>query len=158
MLIISDTSPISSLFQIGLLDVLRQLYITVHIPKAVRDELYIVSQQAEAIEGESWIITTTPNDQDMVERLNKVLDRGEAEAIALALENKDSTLLIDELAGRTIADERGIIVVGVLGVLIAAKQRELIPEVAVHIAQLRDLGFYLSQPLVDRVLKGLGEL
>ncbi|WP_420459098.1 DUF3368 domain-containing protein [Neolewinella sp.] len=93
-----------------------------------------------------------------MERLKQTLAPGESEAISLALQHQGSTLLIDKLAGRTVATSYGINIVGVLGVLILAKRKGLIPQAASSITALRKLSFHLSQPLVDRVLRGLGEL
>ena len=158
MLVISDTSPISALYKIGLLDVLRQLYGEIRIPQAVYDELSILPDQLSALTTASWIVTVPSPRGEVVARLRQTLDPGESEAIALALQHEDCTLLIDELAGRRVATDYNVKIVGVLGVLILAKRSALIPEAASYIAALRALGFRLKQPLVDRVLCGLGEL
>jgi len=39
--VIADTSPLQYLFQVGLIDLLRELFETVHVPLAVRDELQV---------------------------------------------------------------------------------------------------------------------
>ena len=39
--VIADTSPLQYLFQLGLLDVLHELYGNVLVPEAVRDELLV---------------------------------------------------------------------------------------------------------------------
>lgn len=49
------------------------------------------------------------------------MDYGEAEGIALALELKADLVLMDERLGRRAAQARGLKVIGVIGVLIAAK-------------------------------------
>jgi predicted nucleic acid-binding protein len=57
-----------------------------------------------------------------------------------------------------IADSLGIKIVGILGVLIQAKKREAISAVKPHIDQLIEIGFRLDKKLIEKVLKGLGEL
>jgi len=39
--VIADTSPLQYLFQVGLVELLRDLFGTVHVPVAVRDELQV---------------------------------------------------------------------------------------------------------------------
>ena len=71
-----------------------------------------------------WFLLAFPSDQAQVDLLLQQLDRGEAEAIALALESKADALLIDELDGRAIARKHGLSVLGTLGILLLAKQRD----------------------------------
>ena len=85
------------------------------------------------------------------------MDLGESEAIVLALEKQASYLIIDEFTGRQIADQYGLTVIGLLGVLVQAKQKGLIQAVKPHLEALRQQGFRLSQSLIDMVLKRLGE-
>src|SRR5207244_3804846 len=79
-----------------------------------------------------------PTDAARVAELRTRLDPGEAEAIVLALELKADALLIDERRGRQVAAQLGLRPIGVLGVLAAAKSRNLIPAVAPLVEQLRD--------------------
>lgn len=82
---------------------------------------------------------------------------GEAESIALAIEMDADFLIIDEFMGREIAHKRGVKIVGLLGVLILAKQRGFIENVKPHVNALRAVGFRLNQKLVDLVLRKLEE-
>lgn len=86
------------------------------------------------------------------------LDLGEAESIVLAIEEHAKYLIIDEYKGKLIADSYGVKIVGILGVLILAKKEKLIPSVKPHIDNLVEKGFRLNKALIEKVLKGLGEL
>ncbi len=84
------------------------------------------------------------------------LDAGEISALALALELKQPVLM-DERLGRQVATHHHINVVGSIGILLAAKQKELIPAIAPMIQQWRNWGYFLSPNLMAAVLKRAGE-
>ena len=157
MIIVSDTSSISNLLQIGLIDILHTLYGEITITPAVRRELYALPEQEKQIEQIGWIKVQAPLDQKMVVELLKELDLGEAESIALAVEEKAKYLIIDEYKGRAIADAYGVKIVGILGVLIQAKQQGVISSVKPSIEKLIEIGFRLDKKLIAKVLRSLGE-
>ncbi|MFM7713228.1 MAG: DUF3368 domain-containing protein, partial [Microcystis sp.] len=88
MIIVSDTSPINNLAAINQLHLLQQLYEVVFIPEAVYRELtepdFPVAGSIE-VQTLDWIQTRTVTNRTVIEALADELDRGEAEAIALAL-------------------------------------------------------------------------
>jgi len=93
-------------------------------------------------------------DKRVVAVLQRDLDRGEAETIALALEMGANLVLMDEREGRHMAQRLGLEVIGVVGILLAAKAEGLITAVQPLLDDLRyKAGFYLSDSLYTRVLK-----
>ena len=82
------------------------------------------------------------------------LDRGEAEAIALANELSADWLLIDEAAGRDEAARQGIHTIGTLGVLREAHRAGLL-DFRVSIEQLAHLGFRVSPSLIQVLLDSI---
>ena len=129
MIVVSNTSPIFYLSSINSLDLLHQIYGEIIIPLAVFNEITDVGNtdpSATIVPKLSWIKTQTVTNQSLVNQLKINLDQGESEAIALALELKANRLLIDERLGRKVAAQSGLSIIGVLGILIAAKQRNLI--------------------------------
>lgn len=84
------------------------------------------------------------------------LGAGEISAIALAAANA-CPILIDERLGRTVAALHGIPVVGSAGLLLAAKQRGHIKEIAPILAAWRGWGYFLSPTLFTSVLKRASE-
>lgn len=158
-LVVSDTSPIRALAFLHLLDLLHELYQDVWIPPSVTDEL---ARQPEGLLLQSndwpWLKIQAPANHGLVAELQKHLDAGESEAIVLAEEISATVVLIDELRGRKVAVRMGLETLGTLGILAAGKRTGRLAEVRPLILQLRDgRGFFLSDRLIERVLKDLGE-
>jgi len=134
-IVISDTSPIRALSNLGLLTILQQLYGEVIIPHAVAVELsrppdgrYVIGIDDLAEFG-NIKVRAAPESPEL-ERFLVDLDRGESEALALAIELRTDLILIDELAGRNAAKREGLGVIGVLGVLLDAKHRGFLESVS----------------------------
>jgi predicted nucleic acid-binding protein len=93
-----------------------------------------------------------------VGELRNRVNVGEAEAIALAAEVNANRLLIDERLGRQAAAELGLSLIGVLGILLAAKRQGLISEVKPVIDDLViQAGFRVSSQLYADVLNAADE-
>ncbi|MGH9840265.1 MAG: DUF3368 domain-containing protein [Blastocatellia bacterium] len=159
MIVVSDTSPITNLAAIGQLDLLRQIYQNIVIPAAVHRELTAAggSYPGAIVQSLDWIEVRDVTNRLLVTALRIELDEGEAEAIVLAQEMTADLLLLDERRGRAVAERFGMRVVGLLGVLIEAKDRGLIPEVKSSLDALRRAGFRIGQELYSRVLQAAGE-
>jgi hypothetical protein len=66
-------------------------------------------------------------------------------------------LLIDERKGRAIASRRGVPVVGIAGVLLAAKKRGLIDAVVPILKNLEQAGYRISAGLTKEIALLAGE-
>jgi predicted nucleic acid-binding protein len=158
--VVSDTSPIRALHHLGLTSLLQRFYGEVLIPPAVAEEL---RDPAAALSPLDWssipgVRLQAPGDSTRVQHLLQTLDRGESEAIALALEVQATALLIDEREGRAVAASLGLMPVGVLGMLIQAKQEGLVPTVRPLINELRSgISFRISPALFAEITRLAGE-
>jgi uncharacterized protein len=86
------------------------------------------------------------------------VDRGEAEAIALAEELHADHLLIDERKGRRLAQQQRVPVVGLLGVVLMAKRVGIIPSARNLLNRLdQEAGVYWADGLKEMALKTVGE-
>jgi len=158
MIVVSDTSPISNLLQIGEADLLRRLFRKIIIPDEVFTEICKIESHKEFLTKQDWIETATLSDTNLKNILAKDLDTGEAEAIALAVELKAEYLLMDETKGRQFAENYGIKVTGILGVLIKAKEEGLISEVKFYLQRLvNDAGFWLNPKVIEKILEFVNE-
>lgn len=108
MPVVSNTSPILNLAIVDRLVLLRQQFGEVLIPNGVLDELKVGEERPgsqairEAI-STGWIQTQEVSNKPLAQVLKQTLDRGEAEAIALATELKADWTLLDEREGRKVA-------------------------------------------------------
>jgi predicted nucleic acid-binding protein len=154
VIVVSDTSAILNLAVVGRVELLLDLFVEIVVPPSVADEL----ARREISLASGWMRVIAAQDRREVARLRQRLDPGEAEAIIVAVEIKAGLILVDERRGRRLATERGLEVMGLLGVLLEAKRRGLISECKpVLDAMIDRAGFWISDELRSRVLLGVGE-
>jgi predicted nucleic acid-binding protein len=153
MIVVSDTSPLTALLTIGQSELLTKLFGEVIIPPAVKSELL----RTHPVLPE-WLRVQSLHDDAKAGLYARSVDRGEAEAIALAQELRADHLLIDERKGRRLAQQQGLPVLGLLGVVLLAKRARLIPSAQELLGRLdREVGIYLTDELKDAALKTVGE-
>jgi predicted nucleic acid-binding protein len=83
---------------------------------------------------------------------------GEAEVIALAQELNADLVIIDERLARRYAKRVGLTLTGTLGILLKAKERGFIPQVAPLTEQLCQGSIRLGDRVVAETLKLADEL
>jgi predicted nucleic acid-binding protein len=145
---------------LGLLNVLGKLFDQVFVPPAVQQELILPRTRFDIVELSQYafIEVRAPQDGARVQRFLQVLDAGESEALALALEVHAEALLVDETDGRDVAIGSGMPVIGTLGILSRAKARGHIATIGPLLDRLRyELDFYLSDELCKEFLRSIGE-
>jgi len=128
MIVVSDTSPVIALIRINQIQLLPALFQEVIIPVSVKQELNTArfnKAESALYKSCSWMVEKKVKGKISQ---NSDLDKGEIEAIALAKELHADFLLIDEKAGRKVAQKEGLRIIGVVGLLLLAKQRGLVNE------------------------------
>jgi uncharacterized protein len=161
MITISNATPLIGLASIGRFDLLRQIFGEIIIPQAVFDETVMRGREAGGAKREvssaNWIKVVSIKDRLAVEVLLDVIDIGEAETIVLSRELNADWVLMDEKKGRRKLTELGLPKIGTLGILLKAKQANLIPVIQPEILKLRQNSLSLSQQVIDSVLRQAGE-
>lgn len=155
--VISNTTPLITLGEIGLLDVLRQLYQTVWIPLSVFAEYQrgrAAHPQRPDLQAVPWV-TVQPAPTDP--QVPASLDAGEREAIALARALHASRILLDERHARAVAARLNLTVTGSAGVLLAAKQVGIIPLVKPYLDRIIAQGRHVGPNVYEQVLQQAGE-
>lgn len=86
------------------------------------------------------------------------LDDGEREAILLALSTGAKRILLDEREARLVAHQLGLQVIGTLGILLLAKNQQIIQQVRPLLdAMINIAQYWVSATLYEQVLKHAGE-
>ena len=162
MVAVSNTSPISNLAIIGRFGLVREQFGTVLVPSAVQQELSQLRHNAAASViaaafADGWL-RITPLRQAVPREIAAVLHSGEAEAIALALEQRADLVLLDDGDARRHASEIGLRFIGVLGILLRARQHGLVASLREEIRRLREEArFFVAPKLESELLIAAGE-
>jgi len=147
--IISDTSCLILLEKIGELDILNKLFGTIITTAEVAEEF---GQPLP-----SWFELRQPTDKNYQFIIEASVDKGEASAIALAIELDDCLLIIDDLKGRKFAHQLGLTIIGTIGVIVDAKLSGIIPSVKSILAKIKATNFRITEQLELLILKKAGE-
>ena len=155
MIVVADASPLIALARVGRLELLREMFGSLLLPEAVWREVVAacldrpgVSELGQA----TWVERRVVADIGLVSLLRQNLGAGESEAIVLAREVDATLVLIDERKGRVAAQRLGLRVTGLVGVLIAARERGMLADAGVLLNNLhQSAGFWLSEELRQMV-------
>jgi predicted nucleic acid-binding protein len=157
--LLSDTSPLQYLHQLGLLELLLKLADQVRIPPAVDDELADGRAQGVNLpspQEHDWITVQSPDSAPALPLITD-LGPGEREVLALALESSDCVAVLDDKVARRSARRLDLPFTGTLGLLLDAKTAGLIETVAPHLDRLDGLNFHLSSETRQLILRRAGE-
>ena len=147
--IIADASCLILLEKIGALELLPQLFGCITVTDIVAAEYGIPLPQ--------WVAIEAVHDAQRLRLLTMTLDRGEASAIALALEQLNCLLIIDERRGRMVAQRLQLNVTGTLGILLQAKSRGFIAAIKPFLDIIGTTNFRLSAQLMQAAINQAGE-
>lgn len=161
-MIVSNSTPLIELSKIRRLELLREIYGSLVIPKAVYTEVVIDGAGkpgAAEVKGAAWIHQHAVTHPSQVQSLyaHPSLDLGECEAIVLAEEIPADQVILDDRVAREVAVARGLPVIGTFGVLLVAKAEGIIPTVKPIRDALRVHGARISQPLYRLMLTAARE-
>ena len=159
-LVAADASPLIGLAAAGAFDVLHSLFGQVTVTTTVRDEVLAGGELPGAREltnavEDRWV-TIVRIRIDTIKFAD--LDAGEASTLTLAVQHGGlSLVLMDEPFRRSCAHEHGLAVIGLAGVLLAAREARLVQSIRPYFALLERSNFRLSNEIVRAVLAQAGE-
>jgi predicted nucleic acid-binding protein len=155
----ADASPLIGLATAGALHLLRELFGTVHLTRLVKDEVAGDSGRPGARDvdramREGWLrVAVAPPETWRFEGL----DAGEASTIALAAQYPGALVLMDDALGRVQAAARGLELLDVAGLLLAAKHAGHVDAVRPLLARLERRGFTMPAQARSELLRAAGE-
>jgi len=161
VIVVSDTTPLSELAKVGLMNLLQEVFGQIIIPQEVYNEVTRGSHPAVSqVPLATWIEVRSVNDplKIFILQADTGLDLGECAAIVLAEELGACQVLIDEREARLIAESRNLPVIGTVGTLLLAKQQGFIPNVKEVLDSLRSQGKRISPLLYQKALTIAQEL
>lgn len=161
---VSDSSPLIHLAAIGRLSLLKDYYNSIIIPTAVWRE---VVEQGGSRKGameirnaraDGWITVASPKNVALIKALLQDLHEGEAESIALAIELNAGIIILDETEARRSAEQHGLPVIGIIGILMQAKADGKVRSMRAELDRLHKTGnFWISKSLHQMILTNAGE-
>lgn len=154
MIVVADTSAICYLLILDYLNILPELYNSIVIPEAVAEELSATESPSVVrnwiIQPPNWL-TIYPVDTSEGLGLEKI-HQGEQESILLAENLNAELIILDDKAARRIAVERGLAVIGLLGVLKDASRADLL-DLPTAFKRLQETGFWVAPSLLEQLLQ-----
>jgi predicted nucleic acid-binding protein len=148
-IIIADTTCFIILSKINELQLLKDLYGTIYTTVDIASEFNSPLPE--------WVIIRHIADDQKKQILELQIDKGEASAIALALEIPKSVVVLDDLKARILAEKLGINITGTIGIIVKAKLRGVIPSIVPLLTKIKETNFRLSTAIITYALKEAGE-
>lgn len=157
--VVSNSSPLIHLAKIGKLNLLHEFFGVIAVPRAVYEECVVRPyKEVHAIKNAEWLKVFSVTGLYLVKLLESELDKGESEAIALALERNADLLLLDDADARQKARIYNIEITGTLGILLRAKKENKIESFSQITDELMATGFRIDAKLRNKLLAEAGEL
>ena len=154
-----NSSPLIFLARGGLLDLLQLAAPEIVVPQAVASEILRrgpIDPAAHALASASCLrVLDVPETPPEIQAWD--LGPGESAVLSWCVKNPGAEAIIDDLGARRCAQAIRIPVRGTLGLVLVGKQRGRIQSARSVLESLRNTGMYLSDSVMNRALKIVGE-
>ncbi|WP_373512324.1 DUF3368 domain-containing protein [Persicitalea sp.] len=147
--LIADTSCFIVLVKVNELELLHKVYGEVTTTTDIAIEFGAVLPD--------WVTVKRVMNSDKQQAIEKQIDRGEASAIALALESPNSTVVLDDYKARKLAKSLGVRVTGTIGVIMRAKSKGIFSVIKPILEKIKETDFRLSEEIESQALRDVGE-
>jgi predicted nucleic acid-binding protein len=157
-IVIADAGPLIAFARIHRLGLLPQIFDHVFVTDVVfaecagRADFPESPLIREAVDKKQLELCPAPD----FSAYAKKIDADEASAIAVAIEY-GCGVLMDDKAGRRMATNADVPVIGTVGVLVLAKRKGIVPLVMPLLEALSASGYFLSEEIIAAALTASGE-
>jgi len=152
--IIGDSSALVALATMDRLELLEKIFDTIYVPQAVYDEVTI-TQKPQSSKLKIFLANRVKKVELDISKMG--LGQGELEAIRLYKDMNADFLLIDDKRAKSFAQLNGVNVIGSLGVLILAKEKNFISSIKDDLEKLQNSNLFISKHLLETILREFGE-
>ncbi|WP_392531253.1 DUF3368 domain-containing protein [Nostoc sp. C117] len=161
MTVVCNATPLINFAAINRLDILGAVFGQIVIPQAVYEKTTFTG-----FPGSEFVLQAIASEWLQVRSISSIelnippeLDKGEREAITLAIETGETRILLDEREARQVAQSLGLQVIGTLGILLLSKNKNIITQVKPLLdAMINTTQYWVSRSLYEKVLQQAGEL
>lgn len=150
-----SVSPILYLYRINALVWLPKMFDEIWMPSVVMDDLLdakFIGHDVPSPFDLPWVQYRDPQLTVPSAWVSLDLSSGEVAAMSLAFENQDCVVLLDDPLARRAARSVGLQYWGTIRILLEAKARGLIPEIAPYVDRLASSSLLLSDENRRRIL------
>src|SRR5437879_4187794 len=144
-IVIADTSCFILLDKINEFDLLLKVFGSISTTKEIAVEFNKPLP--------SWISIHSAKNQRYCQLLEIEVDKGEASAIALALEETDPLLIIDDAKARKLAAFLHLDFTGTLGIFLKAKELGVITTIKPLLEKMQQTNFRFSERILSDILR-----
>lgn len=157
-IVIADAGPLIAISRLHKLDLLPQIFGRVLVTDIVfaectgRSDFPESSIIRKAVDLNQLELCASPDFSAFTQKI----DAGEASAIAVAIDF-GCGVIMDDKAGRRMATNASVPVIGTVGVLVLAKRKNLISLLRPLLERLVSSGYFLSDEIIAAALQVSGE-
>jgi len=154
-----NASPLILLGKVEQIPLLDALAGEVAVPKAVVREVSAKADGARTVQMLTALKSAVVVDDEVTPAniLSWDLGAGETQVVSHAVMHAAERVVIDDLEARRCAKAMGLAIIGTLGIVGRAKVHGLIERAGPVVQRLRESGLYVSDELVQQLLREVGE-
>lgn len=156
--VVCNSSPIIGLCLLNKIELLWELFDEVIIPQEVYNEVVVTTevrtgaQELEQAVADGKIKVLQVKNMELVNQLYGRLHHGELEVMVLAKELAVKHVIIDDRSARHFADTMMLKTVGLIGLLVLAKQKQKVEAVRPYMDILIRNDYRISIKLYNQIL------